>query len=199
MSNTHQDHQHYIVKGVIEGDPTILREIYQTFGKQILAWVKNNNGTAEDASDLFQDGMEAMMHLSFKPNFKLTCPFGALLYKICRNKWYDRLKLNQKQEAIKIVELDKYNTLSPANDLLVDKAMLEQKCQQLMEQNYARLTTICQQLLNLLKQNIAPEKIAAKLNMTSANTVYRRKFACMKAWRNYVRENAHFEDCKSVI
>ncbi len=197
MKKPHSDHERYIVKALQQGDQKLLAEIYQKHSPQILKWVQNNNGTADDGKDLFQDAIEVVMHNAFKPDFVLTCPLGAFIYQICRNKWLDKLRKKKKDDAVRIKELERYRDnreLLPFANI----AIAEQKCQELLERSFLQLTALCQNLLTLLKQNVAAAEVATRLEMASVNTVYRRKFACLKAWKDYAKQESHYEDCKGL-
>ena len=195
LLGTHTDHQKYIEEGFRQGNTSVIQEIYQIYPKQILQWIKNNNGTASDAEDVFQDTMEVLLVKAKDPNFKLTCPLGAFLYHIWRRKWIDRLKEKNREKEVRIQEEDRYKGEVDAL-ALAEKAIEEENCYQLMEASFHRLTTTCQQLLTLIKQKIKPIEIANRMGMNGASTVHRRKFACIKSWRKFIQESPNYHLCK---
>jgi DNA-binding CsgD family transcriptional regulator len=52
-----------------------------------------------------------------------------------------------------------------------------------LDASLAQLSPTCQDLLRLLGRGVSSVEAAEKLGMTNANTVYRRKNACLKRWR----------------
>jgi RNA polymerase sigma factor (sigma-70 family) len=53
--------------------------------------VSKMGGDAEDASDIFQDGLMIMLEKIDDRNFALTCRLKTYLYCICENLWKDVL------------------------------------------------------------------------------------------------------------
>ena len=58
---------------------------------------------------------------------------------------------------------------------------------QIMDQTFVQLSELCQKVINLLRGGKKPEQIATILEMSNANTVTRRKFACMASWIELVK------------
>ncbi|MEL7163088.1 MAG: hypothetical protein AAFN92_20175, partial [Bacteroidota bacterium] len=52
-----------------------------------------------------------------------------------------------------------------------------------LDQTLAQLSDTCQKLLRLLGRGVSPAEAAERLEMSNANTVYRRKNACLSRWR----------------
>ena len=52
-----QSTEYQYVKGVLENDPHVLKKIYQDHLSGIIAMVKKNNGSVEDAKDVFQEAI----------------------------------------------------------------------------------------------------------------------------------------------
>ena len=48
------------LQALCAGDTQRIRSIYQQYAGQIQRWVEDNNGSAADAQDLFQDGLIAI-------------------------------------------------------------------------------------------------------------------------------------------
>ena len=59
----------------------------------------------------------------------------------------------------------------------------EQLEKERLDASLAQLSPTCRDLLRLLGRGVSSVEAAEKLGMTNANTVYRRKNACLKRWR----------------
>lgn len=178
--STHED-QRYI-EGLANNNNRIIAEIYRIYSKQITQFVQKNNGSSSDAQDVFQEALITLYHKAKKGDFKLTCPFGALLYSVCRNKWWNRLKKNKSKAEVRIEELERYIG-TEADTLELTIAAEEAATQQsILKNTFAQLSELCQQLLQKVSEGLSPKDIAEQLGMDNVNTYYRRKNACKTRW-----------------
>ena len=164
------------------GDTQRIRVIYQQYAVQIQRWVQDNNGSIADAQDLFQDGLIAIYDRYCSTEFQLGSSFGALLFGICKRKWFDRLKEKNRESVVRKVEEERYND---DHDPSVESeaAFQELQKQETLAQTFALLSAQCQQLLSLLGKGIAIDDIAQQLGIANANAVYQSKHRCMSRWK----------------
>lgn len=176
----HPDQQ--IILAFRAGDFSALDQIYRDHAPSIRSWVLKNNGTTGDAQDLFQEAIIALHQKANDPKFVLTCPIGALLFSICRNKWLNQLRKKNKEAEVRLWEEQKYNTEDSVVSVLeaVEEEELRQKR---LDNAFKQLSELCQKLLRLLISGNSSTEVAVQLGMTDANTVYRRKNACVGRWR----------------
>jgi RNA polymerase sigma factor (sigma-70 family) len=164
------------------GDFSGLDELYREHAPNVRRWVTRNNGSAADAQDVFQEAIIALHQKAQDPDFVLTCPIGALLFQICRNKWLTELRKKSRESEVRIAEQERYesdDSLVPAVEA-VEEASIRQRR---LDEAFRQLSEICQQLLQLLAEGVSSAEVAVQLSMSNANTVYRRKSACVDRWR----------------
>lgn len=176
----HPDQQ--IILALRKGDFGVLDQIYQEHAPVILRWVLKNSGQAADAQDVFQEAIIALHQKANDPGFVLTCPLGALLFSICRNKWLNQLRKKNKEAEVRHWEEEKYKNENSLVSVL-EAVEEEEVRQKRLDDTFAQLTELCQKLLRLLISGISSAEAAVQLGMTDANTVYRRKNACVGRWR----------------
>src|SRR6476620_4948451 len=58
--------------------------------------VINNNGTADDAADIFQESMIVLFEKAKNPEFELNCQIKTYLYSVCKRLWLKRLQQMQR-------------------------------------------------------------------------------------------------------
>ena len=176
----HPDQQ--IILTLRSGDFSILDQIYQEHAPSIRSWVMKNNGSSADAQDLFQEAIIALHQKANDPNFVLTCPLGALIFSICRNKWLNQLRKKSKEAEVRLWEEEKYKGEGSVVSML--EAVEEEEIrQERLDKTFKQLSELCQKLLRLLISGISSAEAALQLGMNDANTVYRRKNACVGRWR----------------
>lgn len=176
----HPDQQ--IILALRSGQFSVLDEIYREHVPTIRNWIVRNNGSAEDAQDVFQEAIIALHQKANDPDFVLTCPLGGLLFSICRNKWLNQLRKKSKEAEVRLWEEEKYKDESSLVSVL-EAVEEEELRQQRLDSTFKQLSELCQKLLRLLISGVSSAEAAAQLGMSDANTVYRRKNACVGRWR----------------
>lgn len=176
----HPDHKYIIA--LRENDPRLLEELYRECAPGIVRWVKANNGTAADAADLFQEALISLHRSAHKPDFELSCPINALVFTICRNQWINQLRRKKKETEVRNAEAERYAPES-ATESAYERWEEEQLEKERLDASLAQLSDTCRELLRLLGRGVSSAEAAEKLGMTNANTVYRRKNACLQRWR----------------
>lgn len=178
----HSDHQY--IEALRKNDPHGIRKIYDQYANQALRWVHNNNGTAADAQDVFQEALIVLYEKACDPAFVLTCPMGALLHLIYARKWIDRIRAKNKESGVRKEEEQRYN-LEVGEDALVlaEDALAHAAEQARLAKAFEQLSDLCRRLLTLLSGGAAAKSVAEQLDMNSVDTLYRRKNACTQRWR----------------
>lgn len=183
--------------GLRNGDEKVIRQLYKKNLPTVINWIKTKGGSDTDAHDIFQDAMEAVLALSFKEDFVLTSSLDGLIIKICKNKWIDQIRKFVKEERVRndlSFRLDHEEDYVEIGDdiLSVDKVRL------MLDETFALISPLCQKVLKLVENGLDAQEIADTLNMSNANTVYRRKFACLEAWRKHIENHPHYETWKNT-
>jgi RNA polymerase sigma factor (sigma-70 family) len=164
-----------LLTGLAKNDRQAVEVIYSRYFEMIQSLVINNNGTAEDARDVFQEAMIVLYEKSKSPTFELQCQLKTYLYSVCRRLWLKRL--NQAQRYVpKLNGLDEL----VAVDEEVDEQ--EQKNQEfhLMEKALLGLGEPCKSLLEAFyihKRNMSD--IASTFGYTNPENAKNQKYKCL--------------------
>ena len=192
----HPDHDTYIV-GIREGKRKVITHIYDENRDRMLGWMTKNSISKEAAADIFQDAMVAIVEKSLDPKFVLTCPFGAFLYQICKNKLYNFLRQKKKHD-IRIEDYVQLQGDTSSAIHLSEDALREQEWQKLLDRNFLKLSAKCQKILNLLREDKSVTEIKQLLEIDTANAVYQARFRCGDRWRKLVEEDPNYTHCKPL-
>lgn len=183
----HPDHKYLLA--LKQGDQKLLSELYSKHTPQVISWVRSNNGTIDDAKDVFQEAVIALYNKALDPDFVLSHPIGGLIFQICKNKWIDQIRKKNKESEVRTYEEQRYNNESPEAPL-IELVEQEELRQTKLNATFNQLSELCQKLLRLISEGIKSPQIAQQLQMSNANTVYRRKNACVERWRNLYHSSA---------
>jgi len=180
---------HYI-SGLKEGNRKIISEIYQNNLPQLSSWILKNNGSEDDALDIFQEGIESIITKIYADKLPAKLNFGGYLFTIGKNKWIDKLKEKNKEEKVRQEQLTRYDDVE--EDLPSSERDQNSILKDMLNDTYEMLSPTCQKLVSLLESGLTPAEVAEELQMTNANTVYRRKFACYESWKKYLTAHQNY-------
>lgn len=189
--------QNKYIDGIRAGDKMIIREIYQANLPKFISWIKVNSGTTEDAHDIFQDGMEAVMHLCFDEDFAIKSSLNSLIMTICKNKWIDKLRKKKTEQKVRL-ELASRQEEKTNMEFNFDQQSSQSDVQNMLTSTFQKISPLCQQVLKLIETGSSADEVAKQLNMSNANTVYRRKFACLESWRKHIESHEYYNIWKNA-
>lgn len=182
--------ENIFLSGLISGERKTIKKIYEQFLPSLEKWVSMNNGSKADANDVFQEGLTQILISARKGNIKLKKSFGAYLITTCKYIWLGRIKKSKKLHIVKNEDFDTPDDNANAQDTIKKEYLLNT----FLERTKNKLSDLCINIINLTATNTSPSEIAAQLNMSNANTVYRRKFACLKKWREHIEEDPLYHE-----
>ena len=73
-----------LLTGLAKNDARAIENIYKSNFSTIQAFILNNNGSYDDARDIFQEAMIVLYENAKNESFVLTCQIKTYLYSICR-------------------------------------------------------------------------------------------------------------------
>lgn len=173
---------------MLNGNCTIVEEIYDCFFPKIKQFILANSGSEEDAKDTFQEGLLAVYHNALQPNFQLTCQFETYLQAIVRNIWNKQLRVrNNKQVA-----MSQYQPIFNY-DLEEDTSVIANERHQLYLKHFRTLSENAQTFLSLYLQGLDMKSIAKELGLASEAYARKRKFQCKEMLAKRVRGDVNFQ------
>jgi len=184
----HPDHQY--IEALRQNDPRGIRKIYDLYSTQAIRWVTNNNGTSDDAQDVFQEALIVLYEKACDQEFVLTCPLGALLHVVWSRKWIDRIRSKNKESEVRKSEERRYD-LEVGDDVLVlaEDALSNAREQESLAKAFEQLSELCRRMLSLLSEGADAKSVVLQLELNSVDTLYRRKNACTQRWRTLFLES----------
>ena len=77
------DHETFLLNGLAAGEKSAVEAIYLENYLIIQAFILNNNGSIDDARDIFQEAMVVLFDRSKDASFDLKCLIKTYLYSVC--------------------------------------------------------------------------------------------------------------------
>lgn len=176
--------------GLVNGDSEIVRKIYSDHFFKVKNLILKQGGSIIDAEDIFQNALEATITRYARKAFTIESSFGAYIYKTCTYMWYKHQKDNKRDQTVR----NELETTQSSEEVYIEDAYLELEL--ILTQSMKMLSDLCQQLIQMIKADEPTERILKTLNFNTANTMYRRKHACMKSWRKILTNDSQYLNWK---
>lgn len=130
--------------------------------------VTNNNGTEDEAKDIFQDAIIIFWQKVRSDDFQLTSKISTFLYSVCQNLWRKELERKSKQtnEIADIKEYSDFDRQERENILHSCMNELGETCRKVLMYYYF--------------DNFSMQEIAEKLGFANADTAKTKKYKCKK-------------------
>ena len=165
-------------------DEEVLRQLYHQNYRRVESYVLQNNGSKDEAVDVFQDAFIAVWRNIQLNKFKLRdgSSIDAYLIQIARYKWLDQLR----QKSVK-----KRVSLPAVLPDISFEALEDEELQQLdkIKEKFLQLGDKCKDLLAKFyygKQSM--REIAKAFNWTEA-TAKNNKYRCIEKLKTLVKQD----------
>ncbi len=137
--------------------------------------ILNNNGSTDDAKDIFQEAVVVLYEKVKSGSLELNCQIKTYVYSVCRRLWLKRLSQLQR--------------FSPEVDSIEELVMVEEEMEaheqrnndfQTMEKALQNLGEPCKSLLeSYYLQKKSMQEIAGDFGYTNADNAKNQKYKCL--------------------
>lgn len=162
-----------------KGDNKSIETLYKDAFPYCASFVLKNQGTREDAKEVFQESLLILIKTARKPNFEIQHSLKAFLYGVVRNLWLKQLNQRKKSGLDLIIDEPDKNFVIIHEDEIELKKELEARYQGLYDA-MQKLKDDCRKLLNLtFYQKLSDKEVAPILNY-SLEFVRQKRRRCVK-------------------
>jgi len=153
--------------------------LYGYFPK-VSRYIIKQNGSIEEAEDIFQDALIVFYHQVQNNLFTLNPSISAFLYAVCRRQWLKKCRDRKPEEGI-----DNLDFYEEDNPLLEDEEKFKQA-----QQAFAGVNATCRNLLSLFYiEKLSLKQISSKLNLGSEVAIKTRKYKCLEHAREIFKRS----------
>ncbi len=164
-----------LLQGLAKNDRKAVETIYKDNYNLVQALVIKNNGTAEDAKDIFQETMIVLFEKAKSDSFNLNCSLSTYIYSVSRRLWLKRLL---QQNRFLIIE-ESENELVKVEDDIEEHERINTEFI-MMERSINSLGEPCKSLLNAYyTQKRSMQEISASFGYTNADNAKTQKYKCL--------------------
>lgn len=164
-----------LLQGLANEDKSSIERIYREHYNMVQSLVVNNNGSTDDAADIFQESMIVLFEKVKTGGFELHCQLKTFIYAVSRRLWLK--KLNQ-QSRYSSHSDNMEEVVSVDEDMEIHEN--RQKEFNLMEMAMSKIGEPCKSLLEAYYlQKKQMQAIAADFGYTNADNAKTQKYKCL--------------------
>ena len=164
-----------LLKGLALGDKKAIETIYKDNFNMVQSLVINNNGSAQEAKDIFQEAIIVLLEKARSGSFELNCQIKTYVYSVSRRIWLKRLQQYNRYSN----ELESMVGTVPVDDEVEEYEKRDQEFV-MMEKAIANLGEPCKSLIEafyIQKRNM--QDIANQFGYTNADNAKNQKYKCL--------------------
>lgn len=171
-----------ILERIVKGDERMLDHLYKKHYKMMSKIVLSNNGTEEEAKDVYQEALLAFWQKAVSGKLVLTSKISTFLYSICLNQW--RKELDRKSRlSHEEVDFEEYQTHDAKERLKIVKDCIEE------------LGDVCKKVLTFYYfDGMKMQEIAEKMNFANTDTAKTKKYKCKKKLDSLIKSKYTTQD-----
>ena len=165
-----------VILGILNNSESILKRLYVGYFPMVLQFIINNNGSTDDAKDIYQEAIIVLYNKVKTGDFELSSKLKTYIYSICRRLWLKRLsQLNKYGGDIKdfqdYLSVDDETEKNNERDIQFNKMgaamqLLGEPCKAIIEDYYIN--------------NKSMQQICDSFGYTNADNAKTQKYKCLQ-------------------
>lgn len=170
-----ENNEKALLSGLAKKDKRCIEVIYKDNYNLVQSLIVNNNGTVEDAKDIFQEAIMVLYEKVQSEDFELNCQIKTYLYSVSRRLWLKRLAQQNKftindDHSFELAMVEEDSDEQEKRDIefsMMEKAInsLGEPCRSLIEAFYL--------------QKKSMQEIAMSFGYTNADNAKTQKYKCL--------------------
>jgi RNA polymerase sigma factor (sigma-70 family) len=173
------------IRSGIRMDETI-KAIYRNHFDSLCWYVLNNNGSRQDAEDVFQEVVVAFIDLVQKDKFRGDSTVKTFLFSLNRFTWLNELKRRSRTLARE----EKYEKGMAVVELDTSELIAEREGKTEVIKVVSELGETCKKILLLFYyENLSMKEILEMMHYENEQVVRNKKYKCLKQLEQMVNAN----------
>lgn len=166
-----------IISEIKKKNEIALRELYKTHYPMVVHLVCSNNGSEQEAKDIYQEAIIAFYERVQQQHFVLTCKIKTYLYAVCRRLWLKRLAGKKRYPTNNIPEIETFEGVDEEVVAIEEHEMNFQK----MGEALNGLGEPCRSIIeDFYIHDLSMEAIREKFGYTNADNAKNQKYKCLQ-------------------
>lgn len=172
-----------VIEKIKQGDESALDYLYKKNYKMMVNLIVKNNGTEDEAKDIFQDALIVFWQKTMNGELVMTSKISTYIYSVCQNLWRKELERKGRhtnemsEKGFESKELETNEKIKAIHDCL---NMLGDGCRKILSLYYF--------------EELSMQDIAEKMGFANADTAKTKKYKCKQELDKLVKEKYKISD-----
>jgi RNA polymerase sigma factor (sigma-70 family) len=163
-----------LIAGIVNDSETALSSLYKGYYPSILHFIKLNNGSEDDAKDVFQEALIIFYEKVKDGSLELNCAIKTFIYSVSRRIWLKKLG-EKKRFSDKMIDSEDF--IAEESNELADE---NEKKFSLMSESMSQLGEPCKTLIeDFYVRRMSMTEITEKFGYTNADNAKTQKYKCL--------------------
>ncbi|MFN6945990.1 MAG: RNA polymerase sigma factor [Cytophagaceae bacterium] len=164
-----------IIKGIKEGDLSLLKVVYKAHFPMTLQFILTNNGSEQDAKDVYQEAIINLYEKLKDTDFILSCKIKTYIYSVCRRQWLKKL-MERSRYSGKVEDIEEFISVEKDDG----SARETEERFNIMFKSLSRLGEPCKTILeDFYIKNMSMDMITEKFGYTNSANAKNQKYKCL--------------------
>lgn len=168
-----------------------LQKVYQANFGVVKQMILNNNGSEQEAKDVFQEAILVLYEKLQESSFELTCQIRTFLYSVARRQWLKKLS-EKRKVAGKVEDFAEFISFDAQELEEMDVQEEKMKAVQLAFTELGEPCTTIIQDYYLYK--LSMQEISEKMGYTNAQNAKNQKYKCLQRLKKIFFKNYRVEE-----
>ena len=175
------------LEAIRANDESVLKKLYRDNFSKTAAFVLRNNGTEEDAKDIYQEAFLAVWRNIQLDKFhpESATALEGYLYRISCNKWLDHLRSAHHKNVTTLKE-----GLENEPDITDNLSSQEQEYLQQVKKHFVRLGDNCRDILTRFYYKKESLRIISEAMKWTEATARNNKYRCIERLKTLMKNNS---------
>lgn len=160
-----------------------VKTIYRHHFDSLCWYVMNNNGTRQDAEDLFQEVLVTFIELVQQGKFRGESSVKTFLFSLNRHAWLNELK----RRGRALAREEKFEKAKPTEEADVSRQIGEREGRKQLLDLLGKLGEACRKILVMFYyENRSVAEMLDELEYENEQVVRNKKYKCMKQLEQFI-------------
>jgi RNA polymerase sigma factor (sigma-70 family) len=160
--------------------------IYQQYSETVSSFIIANNGTAQDAEDIFQETVVTFIDLVKKDRYRAQASVKTFLVAIARNLWLNELKKRARSGKRAAI----FEESRPISEMDVSEHIADREVKQQFHEVLSKLGDPCKKILTLFYyENMSMKDMLNHLPYENEQVVRNKKYKCLQQLTGLLKQN----------
>jgi RNA polymerase sigma factor (sigma-70 family) len=174
-----------LIENLKKEDNKAIAFVYKKHFSMVKRFIINNNGSVEDAEDVFQEMMIVLLQKLRTSNFEVTASLKTYVMAIAKYMWLNRLRQAKTYKRVDFSDQLNHKFYEEIDSAIEDENKFNSKIQYYISQ----ITDHCKSLIDFIffKEKTI-EEVQSEFGYSSKHNAQNQKYKCVEQLRKAMKE-----------